>query len=213
MAGWFAPRIFAIDRPDAGIHACFRVGPRLGLEVAGLEDRVRLVVAVAGIDRADDRELVEHRRLLGQVLAEERPGSRVGMTPNGPRFSSGRSGFGSQVSIWLGPPVIQSRMTLLRPASGRPASAARARSRSSAGRLNPAIPAIPALSMLRRLTTASPSRSRALRPPKACWWLCGCRSVVPMSSSRSGGLRSRVGPIETRTNTGRRGSRVTARPA
>ena len=35
------------------------------------------------------------------------------MTPNGPRFSSGRSGLGSQVSMWLGPPAIHSRMTLL----------------------------------------------------------------------------------------------------
>ena len=42
------------------------------------------------------------------------PGSCVWMTPNGPRFSSGRSGLGSQVSIWLGPPAIHSRMTLLR---------------------------------------------------------------------------------------------------
>ena len=92
-----------------------RVETRLGLPVGGLEDLVGLMVAVPGIHRADDREPVEHRRQLGQVLASETPGSLVGMTPNGPRFWSGRSGFGSKVSMWLGPPAIQSRMTALFP--------------------------------------------------------------------------------------------------
>lgn len=41
------------------------------------------------------------------------PGSFVCVTPNGPRFMYGRSGFGSQVSMWLGPPAIHSRITLL----------------------------------------------------------------------------------------------------
>ena len=105
---------------------------------------------------------------FGRCSQKKTPGSRVGMTPNGPRFWSGRSGLGSQVSIWLGPPAIQSRMTALFPATGRPASDARARRRSRSGRLSPAIPARPALSMLRRLATTRPSRSRGLRPAKAC---------------------------------------------
>ncbi len=31
--------------------------------------------------------------------------------PNGPLTSAGASGFGSQVSIWLGPPTSKSKMT------------------------------------------------------------------------------------------------------
>ena len=38
--------------------------------MARLEDGVRLVVAPAGVDRTDERDPVEHRHLLGKVLAE-----------------------------------------------------------------------------------------------------------------------------------------------
>ena len=57
---------------------------------------------------------------FGRCSQSKTPGSLVGMTPNGPRFWSGRSGLGSQVSMWLGPPAIQSRMTALF-AADRPA--------------------------------------------------------------------------------------------
>src|SRR5687768_935545 len=38
------------------------------------------------------------------------PGTLVLIAPNSPRISCGVSGFGSNVSIWLGPPPIQRRM-------------------------------------------------------------------------------------------------------
>ena len=46
------------------------------------------------------------------------PGSFVRIVPKGPRISLGIAGLTSQVSMWLGPPVIQMRITLLRRASG-----------------------------------------------------------------------------------------------
>src|SRR5438876_7241515 len=39
------------------------------------------------------------------------PETFVGMALNSPRISWGASGLGSNVSIWLGPPPIQRRMT------------------------------------------------------------------------------------------------------
>ena len=178
------PAILAIDRADRRDTCALRGLVRgSAVEVAGLEDLVRLVVAVAGIDRANDRELVEHRRLLGQVLAEEHAGQPGGDDAERAAVLQRPVGLGVPGVDVARPAGHPEQDDALAPASGRPASAARARSRSSSGTLSPAMPARPALSMLRRLTTASPSRSRALRPPKACWWLCGCRSVVPMSSS------------------------------
>ena len=55
--------------------------------------------AVAG---ADDRMTVNRSiiaAILGRCSQKSTPGSFVRMTPNGPRFSGGRSGFGSQVSM------------------------------------------------------------------------------------------------------------------
>ena len=103
---------------------------------------------------------------FGKCSQNETPGSFVGITPNGPRFWSGRSGFGSQVSIWLGPPAIQSRITDLLPLMDRPASDAWARSRSSAGRLSPARPARLALIMFRRPAMTTPSRSVGFMKPE-----------------------------------------------
>jgi len=59
------------DRPDGGVVVAVAVDAGGRLDVAGLKDLVRLVVAVARVDRAEDRQLVEERRLLGQVLADE----------------------------------------------------------------------------------------------------------------------------------------------
>ena len=39
------------------------------------------------------------------------PGSAVGMVPNSPRISAAAPGFGSNVSMWLGPPACQIRIT------------------------------------------------------------------------------------------------------
>ena len=81
------------DGREARIHLRLGIGARLGEDVGGLHHHVRLVIAAAAVHRADDGELVHHRGLLGQVLAEvnarklcgngfERPaitGRRVGL--------------------------------------------------------------------------------------------------------------------------------------
>ena len=92
---------------------------------------------------------------FGRCSQSRTPGSFVAMVPNGPRFSSGRFGFGSKVSIWLGPPVIQRRMTLL-PLEA--ADFAMARCCNSAGSDSPATPASPAFRTLRRVASVNPSR-------------------------------------------------------
>src|SRR5436190_12011248 len=91
------------------------------------------------------------------------PGTRVRITLKGPRFSGGRDGLGSQVSIWLGPPAIHSRMTALRDFAFPVA-----RLCSSWGRPMPARPARPALRKLRRPSTTSPSRTVPSHEPNAC---------------------------------------------
>lgn len=39
--------------------------------MAGLHNLIRFVIALTTIDRSNDRKLVQHRGLLGQVLANE----------------------------------------------------------------------------------------------------------------------------------------------
>ena len=121
IAGLAAPRWRATIEAMAGYFSASLIEPRLGVEIGRLKNLVRLVIAESRVDRADDRELVHHRRLLGQVLAQRaRPAACVRIVENGPRISRGASGLTSQVSMWLGPPVIHSRMTLLPPGSGLP---------------------------------------------------------------------------------------------
>jgi hypothetical protein len=48
--------------------------------------------------------------IFGNSSVNRRPGTRVGMVPNGPRTLLGASGFGSQVSSWLGPPTSMRKM-------------------------------------------------------------------------------------------------------
>ena len=49
---------------------------------------------------------------LGQMLADLDPGAEVSIGLNGPPFFS-LSGLRSQMSMWLGPPAIQSTMQLV----------------------------------------------------------------------------------------------------
>src|SRR5262245_25038861 len=171
MAGWFGPRNFATIEPMAGyIRAT-------GLR-RGSASRLAVCMTVFGswllCRQSTERMSVKRSSraaIFGRCSMMRTPGSFVVVTPNGPRFSIGRSGLGSQVSIWLGPPVIQRRMTLLRPFGDWPAAAAVARWRNRPGTLSPARPARPALGMLRRLSRTRPSRSRALKWPKA-WQRC-----------------------------------------
>ena len=81
------PAEFGDHRADGRILVAVAVDARRGVEIAGLKDLVRLVVAVAGVDRTNEREAIEHRRLFRQVLANMTPGSRVAIGENGPRFS------------------------------------------------------------------------------------------------------------------------------
>lgn len=62
------------DRGDRRILVAIAVEARRSVEVAGLKDSVRLVVAVACVDGANDREVIEKGRLLGQVLANPHAG-------------------------------------------------------------------------------------------------------------------------------------------
>ena len=143
--------------------------------------------------RASTERMIVNRSSMaawrGKCSQIRTPGSFVAIDPNGPRFCTGRSGLTSQVSIWLGPPAIQRRMTLFGPAAGRPASAPAHSRSSSPGKLSPAIPARLALSMFRRVARTSPSRSRARNPPKACEWSCGrirlgsCLMVIGLAGS------------------------------
>ena len=104
---------------------------------------------------------------FGRYSHSATPGSLVPIVPNGPRISGGACGLTSQVSMWLGPPVIHNRITLLRPGSGRPVSAAWLRRATSRPATDLPMPARLALSTLRRLTTRKPSCCRALRKEKA----------------------------------------------
>ncbi len=61
-------------RADGGVLVAVAANSRGSVQIAGLKDLVRLVVAVAGIDGTDEREAIEQRRLLRQVLANENTG-------------------------------------------------------------------------------------------------------------------------------------------
>ena len=104
--------------------------------------------------------------IIGRCSQIFTPGIRVGMTLKGPRFWSGRSGLGSQVSIWLGPPAIHKRIQLLRAFEVPPSS----RACNKFGRLKPAIPATPALRKLRRDLITSPSADDPCQSVNA--WAC-----------------------------------------
>src|SRR5437868_1375714 len=82
------------------------------------------------------------------------PGTLVGIVPNSPRNSAGASGLGSHMSMWLGPPRIHSRMTLLSDLAAAPLgaafSAAVALERRRLASDNPAVPSTPACTTARR---------------------------------------------------------------
>ena len=95
----------ADDRAVAGVL----VGGREG--IAGQQIvRGRLVGAVRRGDGAQNAELVHLLGELGQLVADPDAFDVGSTTPNVPRISWGASGLGSKVSMWLGPPPIQSRM-------------------------------------------------------------------------------------------------------
>ena len=176
MPGWFAPWCLATTEPIAGYMSPAGLSRGSASQVGRLEDLVRLVVAVPAVHRADDRELVEHRRLLRQVLAERDAGQPGGDDAEGAAVLERAVGLGVPGVDLAGAAGHPEQDDALFPRIGRPASDARARHRSRSGRLSPARPASPALSMLRRLATTRPSRSVGLRPAKACG--CECRALL-----------------------------------
>src|SRR5262245_34877090 len=73
------------------------------------------------------------------------PGTLLGCTPNSPRYSAGAFGFGSHISMWLGPPRIQRMMTdLFEPLAALDWHLSRS------ARHSPAAPNTPAFKKLRR---------------------------------------------------------------
>src|SRR5436305_14266609 len=95
------------------------------------------------------------RALIGSRSQIWIPGTLVGIAPNSPRYSIGASGFGSQVSCWLGPPLIQRIITdrSREIAFPLPAAAASALNRSASD--SPASPSTPILRNERRSIASS----------------------------------------------------------
>src|SRR5262249_61436787 len=88
----------------------------------------------------------------GMCSQIRKPGTLVGMVPNAPRTSAGASGFGSQVSSWLCPPLVNTTNTdFARPKPGVDAD--------GAPRLRPQLPSTAGM------PTQSPSR-RGRRAPQ-----------------------------------------------
>jgi len=112
-------------------------------------------------DRFDDPNLPGEMQVT-IMLKPVACGTDVEIVSNGPRISLGASGFGSHISMWLGPPRIQRRMTFLvcfgllmifAPTGAAPAAAfvaplASARSKSASDK--PPRPIIPNCKKLRR---------------------------------------------------------------
>src|SRR3954464_2261474 len=92
----------------------------------------------------------------GNSSQTSRPGTAVRIGRNGPRYSAGASGLGSQVSNWLGPPHIQNRKTVV---SADGPAWARAASTSDRGR--PPSASDPARRKVRRET--GPGQVRGIR--------------------------------------------------
>src|SRR6266700_3877396 len=93
----------------------------------------------------------------GMTSLSEMPGTIDLIGLNSPRTFEGASGFGSQISMWLGPPWRKTRMTdLARPQPDFPlalsgAEAALACKRRTSARLTPRMPAPPTRRNSRRL--------------------------------------------------------------
>ena len=56
-------------------------------------------------------QVLSTRPDIGSMSESMIPGTLVGPTPNSPRYSTGAFGFGSHISIWLGPPRIHRMIT------------------------------------------------------------------------------------------------------
>src|SRR5580704_19754119 len=88
----------------------------------------------------------------GRCSPTRTPGTDVAMESNGPRISLGAVGLGSKVSMWLGPPESQTRITAVFCAV-LPCVAALARCCNRLGSDSPAKPARPVCTNQRREPT------------------------------------------------------------
>src|SRR5438105_1427078 len=95
------------------------------------------------------------RALMGSRSQIWMPGTLVRIAPNSPRYSMGASGFGSQVSCWLGPPRIQRMITERSRESGFPLATAAASALSRSAKDRPASPRTPILRKDRRSMASS----------------------------------------------------------
>ena len=142
-----------VQADDAGIE-----GAEVGAERLAVDDRLDVVVAVAGHVGADDGELV------GQ-LGQARKGRAEGDAGQGAwRSRRSRCGFpparvilGSKVSNWLGPPCRKRKMTDLS-ASEVPAAAALAFAPRSWDSDRPPKPRVPMRRKSRRLARDDESK-------------------------------------------------------
>ena len=135
----YSARDSATSERNGRIYIRFAVQSRLGLRFARLHHLVRFMIREPRIDRANDRERSIIAACFGKYSQTPRR-ERRGSLANGPRISAGHRASTSHVSIWLGPPVIHSRITLFLSGVDRPALAAALRARNKPGRLSPADP-------------------------------------------------------------------------
>lgn len=97
------------------------------------------------------------------VSPNHTPGRLVSIAPRTVRIPSGASGFGSNVSNWLGPPCWNRKMTDLPVVKG--CSVPAARPASSDGNASPPNPNVPRVRNSRRLTPR-PCDSASIRTPR-----------------------------------------------
>ncbi len=186
------PAVLGDDGADGGVLVALGIDAGGGESVAGLEGLVGLVIAAGGIDGAEDRELVEHGRLLRQVLADDHAGDLRLDDAEGAAVLDGSVGLGVpgvDLTGAAGHPEEDDGLVVR--AEGLAFLGGLARAWSKPGRLRPATPARPALSILRRLKTTRPSGSRVFQSEKAWSWSCRCgRASLMRSASASAGSGS-----------------------
>ena len=111
LPGRLAPAMRGVDRAE------------VGAEGVAADDRLDVVIAVAGNERADDGELVGQRGQLRKRAAEGDAGQSRGDLAGGAADLDGAVILGSNVSIWLGPPCRKRKMTDLSVSNGFSAAA------------------------------------------------------------------------------------------
>src|SRR5262245_31939671 len=116
---------------------------------------------------------------FGSSSVNVRPGVLVSMVANGPRYSEGASGFGSNMSMWLGAPQSQTnRIDLARP-----------RGLAATGRAEPATPRAAAVDVAARRNERRviPPQVRARKRPISSMPSLIHRDAAILSANSPGG--------------------------